>query len=115
MEVKIKVLWNGKEIEEAKAENQKRQSERVAENQKPKSQRVEILDVEVPEKELKEQPRHFNRFDVDWFTISQNNMIFITLTNGEKFEAVRDKQVEKQLAEAIELKEKASKKQLELK
>jgi len=115
MEVKIKVLWNGKAIEDAKAENQKRQSERVAENQKQKSQRIEIKDVQVPEKELKEQPRHFNVFDVKWFSISSNNMIFLSMEDGEKFEAVRDEQVEKQLEQAIELKEKASKKQFELK
>ena len=107
MEVTIKVLANSEAIEKAKAENQKKASERQAESQsqKPKNKRVEILDVEVPEKELKNQPMWLNGNDIKWATISQNNMIFICLEDGYKFECLRDEAIEKRIAEILTQKE----------
>lgn len=114
MRVTIKVLCNGKEIEAAKQENQKRANQRVQEGQKAKKDRVEILDLEVPKEDLKEVPKDFNGFDIVWATISQNDMIFIK-TDTEAFECLRDTEVEKKISEIIELKELAKKKELESK
>lgn len=103
----IKVLKNSQEIEDAKQANQLVQTKRNQELQKPKKDRVEILDVTIPEKVLEEKPYLFNVFDVEWATISQNDMIFITTEKGRSFEVVYDEAIWKEINAVLTLKEKA--------
>jgi 3'-phosphoadenosine 5'-phosphosulfate (PAPS) 3'-phosphatase len=108
MQAKILVTMNQAEINEALNTNKQNVQQRAYQNGQENP--IEILDVEVPEKDVKEQPIVLNAFDVDFMTMGDAGMIYIRLLDGKaEFNLVYDESVWDTIANAIELKQKRQK------
>jgi len=106
MEVKVKILKNGKEIQEIELANQKKANQRKHEETKTKKDRTIILDDEVvPEKDIQEVPMLIDVTKVDMATIGSEGMLEI-LYLGKGFEIVNDSKVWDKIKEALENREK---------
>lgn len=105
MEVKVKILKNGKEISEAEKRNQTKANQRMHESTKKLKDRTEILpDEEVPEKDIQEVPMLLDASKVDMITEGSNGM-FEILYLGKGFEIVKDKDVWEKIKLALEKRE----------
>lgn len=108
MQAKILVTMNQAEINEALNTNKKNVQERAYQNGQENP--VEIIDVIVPEKDIKEQPLILNSFDVDFMTMGDAGMIYVRMLDGKaEFNLVYDESVWDEIKNAIELKQKRGK------
>jgi len=106
MEVKVKILKNGKEIQEVELANQKKANQRKQEETKPKKDRAIISDDEVvPEKIIETVPMLIDSSKVDMATIGSEGMMEI-LYLGKGFEIVNDSEVWDKIKLSLESREK---------
>ena len=108
MEVKVKILKNGKEIAEIERANQMKANQRKHEETKKIKDRVEILpDEVVPEKDIQEVPMLLDASKIDMVTIGSEGMLEV-LYLGKGFEVVYDQNVYNQIKTHLENREKVA-------
>lgn len=108
MEVKVKILKNGKEIAEIERANQTKANQRKHEETKKVKDRVEILpDEVVPEKDIQEVPMLLDASKIDMVTIGSEGMLEV-LYLGKGFEVVYDENVYNQIKTHLENREKVA-------
>lgn len=106
MEVKVKILKNGKEIAEVQKANQTKANQRANEQLKKAKDRIEILpDEVVPEKDIQEVPMLLDASKIDMVTIGSEGMLEV-LYLGKGFEVVYDENVYNQIKTHLENREK---------
>ena len=88
MEVKVKILKNGKDIAEIERANQTKANQRNHEETKKVKDKIEILpDEVVPEKDIQEVPMLLDASKIDMVTIGSEGMLEV-LYLGKGFEVV---------------------------
>lgn len=106
MEVKVRVLKNEKEIQNALQENQKKANQRIQENTKKKADRIEILpDVEVPERDIELKAMLIDASKVDMITESSVDETYEIMYLGKGFQIVEDKLVWAKVKDSLEKRE----------
>lgn len=106
MEVRVKILMNSKEINEALKRNETKMNQRIHNETKKVKDRIEILpDEVVPERDIQEVPMLLDASKIDLVTIGSEGMLEI-LFLGKKFDIIYDENIYNQIKTNFESREK---------